>query len=998
MSKQFRIKGTGRVDPSRPINFTFDGKSYTGHQGDTLASALLANGVHLVGRSFKYHRPRGILGIGADEPNALVGIRRDAARYTPNLLATQVELYEGLNAVSQNRNPSLEHDRMEVNDKWLSRFIPAGFYYKTFMWPKSAWDKWYEPRIREAAGLGVAPSQPDPDVYTQRYAHCDVLVIGAGPAGLAAAKEAAATGARVILADDRPVMGGSLLAAADTNISGEGEDWYSAGAWRKEVLAFLEKQPNVTLLPRTIAFGYYPHNWIGLCEKLTDHLAVLARGAPRERLWQVRAAQVVIATGAIERPLVFPENDRPGIMLADAARTYLQEYGVAVGQKVAVVTAHDSGYRAAHELKAVGVDIAVIADIRGRSVVSDRAVQAGLNVLTEAKIEGTSGKLRVSSITMTAAGMRSNFACDAVLMAGGFTPSVHLFSQSRGKLVWDNKLQAYLPGDSAEAERSAGASRGRFALAEALADGVDAGREAAQAAGFTPGTPAFHPQVTVKHAIGSGGYLGAAPTSADLSKAKAFVDWQNDVTAKDIVLATREGFLSIEHVKRYTTTGMATDQGKLSNINALGIVSEATGRSIPQIGLTTFRTPYTPITFGTLAGHARGMLFDPARVTAINDWAVAQGAAFEDVGNWKRAHYFPKHGEDLHAAVNRECLGVRKSVGIFDASTLGKIEIVGPDAAEFMNRFFVNAWTKLGVGKCRYGVLLREDGFVTDDGVVGRVAKDRFHVTTTTGGAARVLGMMEDYLQTEWGDLKVWLTSTTEQWSVIAVQGPKAREVIAPLIEDLDVSAEAFPHMSIGDGKICGVPLRLMRVSFTGELGFEVNVPSGYGRMVWEAIWERGKAFDMVPYGTETMHVLRAEKGYIIVGQETDGTVTPDDAGLGWAIGKAKPDFVGKRSLQRPALTAPDRKQLVGLISSDGRTVLEEGAQIVDPAAPKVPIGHVTSSYYSAVLGKPIALALVRGGRQRLGESLYVPMPDSVIGVQVAPTVFFDPEGARVNV
>lgn len=999
MSNQFRIKGAGRIDHSRPLHFTFDGKSYVGHQGDTLASALLANGVHLVGRSFKYHRPRGILGIGADEPNALVGIRRDAARYTPNLLATQVELYEGLNAVSQNRNPSLENDRMEVNDKYLSRFIPAGFYYKTFMWPKHAWDKWYEPRIREAAGLGIAPSQPDPDAYTQRYAHCDVLVIGAGPTGLAAAKEAAATGARVILADDRPVMGGSLLAAADTKIgSGKVGEWIPAGEWREQVLDFLKSHPNVTLLPRTIAFGYYPHNWIGLCEKLTDHLAVLAKGAPRERLWQVRAAQVVLATGAIERPLVFPENDRPGIMLAEAARIYLQEYGVAVGQKVAVVTAHDNGYRTAHELKAAGVEIAIIADIRPRSMVSDQAVRAGLNVLTGAKIDGTSGRLRVSSITVTADGIRSNFACDAVLMSGGFTPSVHLFSQSRGKLVWDEALQAYLPGESAEAERSAGAARGIFSLADALADGVNAGRLAAQDAGFVPQDAVFHPPVAEKYAVGTGGYLGAAPTSKDLSKVKAFVDWQNDVTAKDIVLATREGFLSIEHVKRYTTTGMATDQGKLSNINALGIVSEATGRRIPQIGLTTFRTPYTPITFGTLAGHARGMLFDPARVTAINDWAVAQGAAFEDVGNWKRAHYFPRKGEDLHSAVYRECVQVRKSVGIFDASTLGKIEIVGPDAAEFMNRFFVNAWTKLGVGKCRYGVLLREDGFVMDDGVVGRVAKDRFHVTTTTGGAARVLNMMEDYLQTEWGDLKVWLTSTTEQWSVIAVQGPKAREVIAPLIEGLDVSAEAFPHMSIGDGKICGLPLRLMRVSFTGELGFEVNVPSGYGRQVWEAIWERGKAFDMVPYGTETMHVLRAEKGYIIVGQETDGTVTPDDAGLSWAIGKSKPDFVGKRSLQRPALTAPDRKQLVGLISSDGYTVLEEGAQIVDPSAPKVPIGHVTSSYYSAVLGKPIALALVRGGRGRLGESLYVPMPDRVIGVQVAPTVFFDPEGSRVNV
>lgn len=991
-SPQHRI-ARGTVTGDQAIHFTFDGKRYTGREGDTLASALLANGVHLVGRSFKYHRPRGILSAGADEPNALVGIRRDAARYSPNLLATQIELYDGLDAVSQNRYPNLENDRMAVNDKLLSRFIPAGFYYKTFMWPKKAWDRLYEPRIRAAAGLGVAPDVPDPDHYTQRYAHCDVLVIGGGPAGIAAARQAADAGARVMLCDDRARFGGSLLAAVDTTI-----DDRQATDWLREEVTALAALPNVTLLPRTIAFGYYPHNWIGLTEKLTDHLSSPAENAPRERLWQVRAKQVVLATGAIERPLVFPDNDRPGIMLAEAARTYLQQYGVAVGQAIVVVGAHDNAYRVAHEMAAAGVAIVAVADIRPRSAASDAAQQVGLPVVTDAKIDGTTGGLRVESITITADGTTRRHRCDAVLMAGGFTPSVHLFSQSRGKLAWDEASQAYLPDVSAEAERSAGACRGRFALADALADGISAGRGAVSAAGIAPSGSAAAPAVEVRHALGTGGYMGAAPTSSDLTKAKAFVDWQNDVTAKDILLATREGFLSIEHVKRYTTTGMATDQGKLSNINALGIVSEATGRSIPEIGLTTFRSPYTPVTFGTLAGHARGDLFDPARITAINDWAKEQGAAFEDVGNCRRAHYFPRAGEDMHAAVARESAAVRSGVGIFDASTLGKIEVVGPDAAEFMNRFFVNAWTKLGVGKCRYGVLLREDGFVMDDGVVGRLAADRFHVTTTTGGAARVLNMMEDYLQTEWPDLNVWLTSTTEQWSVIAVQGPKAREVITPLIEGLDVSAAAFPHMSIADARICGVPMRLMRVSFTGELGFEVNVPSGYGRQVWEAIWERGRAFDMVPYGTETMHVLRAEKGYIIVGQETDGTVTPDDVGLSWAIGKAKPDFVGKRSLARPAMSAPDRKQLVGLKTLDGRTVLEEGAQIVTPSAATTPIGHVTSAYHSPAVDAPIALALVRGGRGRLGETLHVPMPGGPVAVEVVAPVFYDPEGTRIDV
>ena len=980
MSNAFRLDARGTVDRARALRFTFDGRAYTGYAGDTLASALLANGVHLVGRSFKYHRPRGILGSGADEPNALVGIRRDTARYTPNLLATQVELYDGLEAVSQNRHPSLERDRGAINDR-LARFLPAGFYYKTFMWPKGAWDKLYEPRIREAAGLGVAPDRADPDRYTGRYAHCEVLVVGAGPAGIAAATAAAAGGGRVMLCDDRAAMGGTLLAAAaDVRVDG-----VAARDWLAGALAKLAAMPNVTLLPRTTAFGYYPHNMIGLAERLTDHLPGSPSGA-RERLWQVRAREVVIAAGAIERPLVFPDNDRPGIMLADAGRTYLQQYGVAVGRRVVVVTAHDAAYRAATELLDAGIDV-TLADTRADPAI---AADPRLRRLTGVTVEATAGRLRVASITLGTPAGRRKLPCDAVLMCGGFTPSIHLVSQSRAKLAWDAEVEAYLPAGSAEAERTAGAGRGRFELADAIADGLRAG---AEAAGVPSGAA---PPVTVAHPIGRGGYMGALPHGRDEAGIKAFVDWQNDVTAKDIALAAREGFRSIEHVKRYTTTGMATDQGKLSNINALGIVSAAIGRSVPEIGLTTFRPPYTPVTFGTLAGRARGDLFDPARVTPVNDWAAERGAVFEDVGQWRRARFFPQGDEDMDAAVARECQAVRERVGLFDASTLGKIEVVGPDAATFLNRLYVNPWTKLGVGKCRYGVLLREDGFVMDDGVVGRLAPDRFHVTTTTGGAARVLATMEDYLQTEWSDLNVWLTSTTEQWSVIAVQGPRARDVLLPLVEGLDLSAEAFPHMSVADAAICGVPMRLMRVSFTGELGFEVNVPSGHGRMVWEAIWERGRDHGMTAYGTETMHVLRAEKGFIIVGQETDGTATPDDVGLGWAIGKAKPDFVGKRSLAKPALSAAGRKQLVGLLTRDPGVLLEEGAQVAATPDGRS-IGHVTSSYHSATLGRSVALALVDNGRARMGAALHVPMPGAAIPVEVASPVFYDPEGARVN-
>jgi sarcosine oxidase subunit alpha len=999
-----RTASGGRIDRTQCVRFTFDGQSYEGVAGDTLASALLANGVHLTGRSFKYHRPRGILAAGSEEPNALVTVSRDAARVTPNLRATQVELYDGLVAESQNRWPSLERDFGRIND-WLSAFFPAGFYYKTFMWPRKAWKSLYEPVIRRAAGLGRAPTQPDPDRYAHRYAHCDVLVAGAGPAGIAAALTAAQSGARVVLCDEGTEFGGSFL--AETRASIDGRD---ALDWLEQSLATLANNKRVTLLARSTAFGYFPHNFIGLAQRLTDHLANPPKLAPRERLWQVRARSVVLATGAVERPLVFPGNDRPGILLAGAAHTYLNRYGVCVGTRVVIVTCGDDAYQTALDLQSAGVEIVAVADLRPQpaGALPDAVRRAGIEVIAGSTVLGTEGDLRVTAITLgrmeggqVRAGLR--LACDVVLMSGGYTPSVHLFSQSRGKLKWSEALKAFVPGTSAEREQSAGACRGIYGLAEVLADGAAAGAAAAGAA--ATGSVAAGAVAPRRFAVDAPErrcepYLGLLPQADPPSSDKSFVDWQHDVTSRDIDLATREGFESIEHVKRYTTTGMATDQGKTSNLNTMAIVAKNLDVTIPQVGLTTFRMPYTPVTFGSMAGISRGDLFDPVRTTPTHEWAQAKGAVFENVGLWKRARYFPRAGEDMHAAVARECRAVRGACGLFDASTLGKIEVTGPDAAEFMNRLYVNNWSNLGVGRSRYGILLRDDGFVFDDGVVARTGAERFHVTTTTGGAPRVLAMMEDYRQTEWPQLKVWLTSTTEQWAVIAVQGPNARRVLEPLVEGIDISAAAWPHMSVARGRICGVPTLLFRVSFTGELGFEINVPADFGQSVWEAVYHQGQEHGISEYGTETMHVLRAEKGYIIVGQDTDGTVTPDDAGLTWAIGKNKADFVGKRSLARASMQAPTRKQLVGLRTKDPGIVLDEGAQVAALAGQRPPMrlnGHVTSSYASSVLGHSIALALIEGGRARLGQTLFVPMPGRELEVEVVSPVFYDPTGARIN-
>ena len=996
----FRIPGRGRIDTGRPVTFTFDGRSFGGFAGDTVASALLANGVHLMGRSFKYHRPRGVVTAGSEDPNALIGTTRGPGRFEPNTRATMQEVFTGLATESQNRWPSLKFDAGAINDR-LYMLFSAGFYYKTFMWPRSFWDSVYEPVIRRAAGLGKAPTERDPDRYASRYLHCDVLIVGAGPAGLAAALTAGRSGASVVLVDEQAEMGGSLLSEPATTINAA-----TAWNWLAASLSELAALPNVRLMTRTTAIGYYHQNMLALCQRLTDHLAEPPRAAPRERLWRVRANQVVLAQGAIERPLVFDGNDRPGVMMAGAAQTFLGRFGVKVGNRPAVLTSHDSAWFTAFDLADAGCAVPAIVDTRHDvfPALLKEATARRIETLIGHTVTTTKGRLRVRSVHASPVrdgqvGRGRAIACDALLMCGGWTPSLHLFSHTKGSLAWDAETDAYVPGHSTEAVHIAGAGRGLWGVARSLEDGAKAGAGAIRDLGRKADAATF---VVGGDRPGTGVTHKELPTDRIAGKARAFVDFQNDVTAKDIRLATREGMRSIEHVKRYTTTGMATDQGKLSNMNGLTIASDALGKEIPQVGLTTFRPPYTPTTFGALAGYRKGKQFEITRKTPIDSWAEGHGAVFEPVALWRRARFFPKAGEDMHSAVSRECRATRASVGIFDASTLGKIEISGPDAVEFMNRMYTNPWTRLAPGRCRYGLLLGEDGFIRDDGVIGRIREDLFHVTTTTGGADRVLNMMEDYLQTEWPGLRVWLTSTTEEWATIAINGPNARKLLAPLVQGKDISDAAFAHMSVADCTLAGVPSRLFRISFTGELGFEVNVPARHGRGLWEKLMEAGKPYGICPYGTEAMHVLRAEKGYIVIGQDTDGTVTPYDAGIGWAIGKAKPDFVGKRSLSRPDIVAGGRRQLVGLLTRDPKTVLIEGAQIVeDPEQPKPMkmIGHVTSSYMSGTLGRSIALALVEGGFDRMGETLHIPRPGGgSAAATVTGTVFYDPAGDRLKV
>ncbi len=1002
MTQSHRLSDGGRIDRDAPLAFTFNGRRYEGYEGDTLASALLANGVMLVGRSFKYHRPRGIMTAGIEEPNALVQLER-GDRTIANLPATRIPLYEGLDATSVNCWPSPGFDLMAVKGLF-HRLLPAGFYYKTFMWPANAWP-FYEHFIRKAAGLGKSPEEPDPDTYDTMNAHADVLVVGGGPAGLSAALAAANAGARVILCDEQPALGGQLL-----NERFE-IDNQPAMAWVDAAETKLAAAADVTVLKHTTAFGLYDQGFVGLIETRSRQMSTDEDGRTRQRVWRVRAKRIVLATGAIERPLIFADNDRPGSMTAGALRAYANRFGVAPGTRHAIFTNNDDAYRSALDLKAAGADVACVVDVRTepKGELVTRAIEAGIEVIEGAAITGVLGRNRVRGIEVMAlngdgtgvTGSARTIACDVVGSSGGWNPVVHLHSHSGGKNVWRDADGVFVPGETIQNEHTCGGAVGTFSTQGALNEGEFAGTEAASLLGMTAKKRTKVPTATSDVAEEPWRNVWTIPTTKPVGeRGKHFLDQQNDVTVADVQLAAREGYRSVEHAKRYTTLGMATDQGRTGNIPGHAALAAALGQSIPETGTTTFRPPYTPVTMGALAGRYVGDFFDPVRRTPMHDWHDQSGCTFEDVGQWRRPWYYPKDGESMLDAVNRECLAVRNHVGVLDASTLGKIDIQGPDAAEFLNRVYTNAWLKLAPGRCRYGLMLGEDGMVMDDGVTSCLGENHYLMTTTTGGAPRVMAWLEEWLQTEWPELKVYLTSVTEQWATAQVAGPYARDLMAELSTGIDLDTDAFPFMSWRDGKVAGLPARVYRISFTGELSYEINVPSAMGLALWTDLMMAGEKYGITPFGTETMHVLRAEKGFIIVGQETDGTVTPQDLGMDWIVSKKKPDFIGKRSLARSDMQRDDRKQLVGLRTHIPEDVLPEGGQIVAETKPKPPmdmIGHVTSSYYSAALGHSIALALVKGGRQRMGETVYVPLEDQTMACEIVDPVFYDPEGARLD-
>ena len=997
MSQSYRLSNEGLLNRNKVISFKFNGKKYTGYEGDTLASALLANGIHLVGRSFKYHRPRGFFGAGVDEPNAKLQIQLNG-HSEPNVNATEFELVEGIEASSQNCWPSVEFDVGAINN-FLNRFFPAGFYYKTFMWPKSFWYKIYEPFIRKAAGLGVASIKKDKERYEHKYEYCDLLVAGSGPAGLSSAYAAAKNGAKVILAEDKPRFGGSLLTDDVTidNLSGK--------AWTDKIITELKEMPNVIIKNRSQVFGYYDHNMTVMFERTGDHLENKPKYTPRQRLWYIRAKEVLLSTGSIERPIVFGNNDTPGIFLSAAAKEYIKVYGVLVGKKPLIFTNNDSAYETALEFKKQGVH-PIILDTREEhsSELIETAKSNNIQIKFSYAVIAANGYKKVKSALVgklnrdkTDFKNSETIECDCICVSGFWTPTVHLASQSGNKLKFNDQIDAFVPDKSKQNETSVGASKGTFTLKETLNDGFKTGFDLSKKiTNNNNSTPTPNSNETKKNPHDK---FWCSPLPKDKNY-KRFVDFQNDVAVSDIEVALREGYRSIEHVKRYTTLGMATDQGRTSNLNGLQLVANVEKKIVPQVGHTTFRPPFTPITIGTIVGREVDMEYMPTRKTPMHTWHEKNNAVFVDAGAWKRPRYYKQGNENLFEASKREAKNVRDHVGICDVTTLGKIDIKGPDAAEFLNRVYTNAWLKLPIGKARYGVMLREDGIVMDDGTTTRISENHYHMTTTTAQAANVLSHLEYYLQVVWPELKVNVLSTTEQWAGAALAGPKSRGVLAKLFPDLDVSNEALPFMGYTEGNLFGIKAKIFRISFSGELAYEINVESDYGLFMWEKMMEIGKEFNIQPYGTEALSTLRIEMGHV-AGPELDGRTIPYDVSLEGLVSKKK-DFIGKRSLQKEAFNNSDRQKIVGLIPTDKKTSIPEGSHLVvnkDAKLPNPKLGHVSSSCWSVENNNPFSLAIVKDGKNMIGKKLFAvsPLKNSAIEVEVISSHYVDHEGKRVR-
>ncbi len=989
--------GGNAVNRKIEVAFTFDGRPMTGFEGDTLASALLAAGRTTIARSFKYHRPRGISSAGSEEATGLV-TTGGAGRVTANMPATMVEIHDGLKAKSQNRWPSVDLDLMAVN-QLAGPLLAAGFYYKTFIGPtKRSWMA-YEPFIRRAAGMGALTHEPDADRYEKLNAFCDVLVVGGGPAGLIAALIAARAGARVILADETPHLGGALM-SEDREIDGmPAQDWIA----RTDALL---RHNGVRVLTRTNVYGYYDDNVLGAVERVTDHVAAPDPVLPRERHHTIRARAVILATGAIERPFVFEGNDRPGILLAGAARDYAARFGVAAGRRLAVFTNNDAGWQAAADLVRLGVTVEAVIDPRDAPPPQAKALKAaGAELLTSHVVaKATGGRaldhveaVPFASLSGRLSGAPRKLACDALAVSAGFQPRVHLASQAGTKPVFDDAIQAFVPGARARAYWTAGAVNGAFGLDVCLKQGVEAAKAALKSLGLSAG------RVTAPKAapVDQAPVYPLWEVPAIVEPAKKFVDLQHDVTAEDVRLAEREGFRSVEHLKRYTTLGMAGDQGKTSNVNGLTIMAAARGSAVSEVGTTRFRPPYTPVSLGALAGRETGAHFRPLRRTAMHDWHVANGAEMVNVGAWQRPRvYYGAPGETLTQAYIREAGDVRAGVGIADVSTLGKIMVQGPDAAELLNRVYVNGFAKLPVGKARYGVMLRDDGFVFDDGTTWRLSDTDFLMTTTTAEAGPVMSRLEFLLATAWTDLKVAVTSVTEQWAGMAVSGPNARDALAKALDDVDLSNDAFPFMGVRRATCRGVPVLVARLSFSGELAYEVYAGAHHGLFVWLALLEAGKPWGMFPYGLEALGALRIEKGHV-AGSEIDGRTSIDDLGLRGMV-STKKNFVGKPLMDRAALTDPGRLRLVGLETDEDMPIrigshVVAGERVFDPGPSQ---GHVTAYTYSPALKKHIALALVERGPDRLGETLFAtfPMKGHHVPVRLVSHHFYDPEGTRLHV